>query len=245
MKKTPADRVTLWTTRRPSNRTSFKTAKSESNNTSWAVWRAASLPCPTEMLQSASFNANKSLTPSPVIATVCFWRWNAWISCFFCCGVTLPKTVYCAAAASISESATVRISTQRSPWKTPACCAIAEAVIGLSPEISFTETPSCWNAAIVFAALARSGSVRMISASSCISGSGCSFWTACWVIPAKRTRFPFCCASRTFSGNLSEQSFSGAPMTSVPTPENVIALHFRSEENEICSVTDNVSIPSK
>ena len=115
MKKTPADRVTLCTTRRPSSRTSFSTAKSESSSTSCAVCRAASLPCPTEMLQSASFSASRSFTPSPVMATVCFCRWNACISCRFCCGVTLPKTVYCCAAASISDSSMTRISTQRSP----------------------------------------------------------------------------------------------------------------------------------
>ena len=190
MKKTPADRVTLWTTRLPSSNTSFSTAKSESSSTSCAVCRAASLPCPTEMLQSASFSANRSFTPSPVIATVCFCRWNACISCFFCCGVTLPKTVYRCAAASISDSSTVRISTQRSPCKMPAFCATAEAVTGLSPEISLTETPSFWKFAIVFAALARSGSVSTITASSCTSGRGCPFCTGCCVMPASRTRLP-------------------------------------------------------
>ena len=64
-----ADRWILFTTRLPSHTTSGIWAKSESSRTTWAAWAAASLPEAMATLQSASFMARISLTPSPVIAT--------------------------------------------------------------------------------------------------------------------------------------------------------------------------------
>ena len=66
-------------------------SKPEFKRTSLAERRAASEPSPMAMLQSASFMAKISLTPSPVIAMVlpCFLR--AEMRCFFSIGVTRVK----------------------------------------------------------------------------------------------------------------------------------------------------------
>lgn len=65
--------------------------KSESRRTILAERRAASAPSPMARLTSASFMANISLTPSPVMATVlpCFLK--ASMSCFFWAGLTRVK----------------------------------------------------------------------------------------------------------------------------------------------------------
>ena len=69
IKNTPATRVTLLTTLRPSRRTSGKHVKSEFNKTTCEICFEASLPSAIAIEQSVSFNAYRSLTPSPVIAT--------------------------------------------------------------------------------------------------------------------------------------------------------------------------------
>ena len=94
------------------------------------------------MEQSASFRASTSLTPSPVMATVWPARFSAFTRRRFWSGVTRPKTTVSAAAASISSSVTrVRASTQRSAPGIPARLATSDTVMGLSPEITRTETP--------------------------------------------------------------------------------------------------------
>ena len=65
-----ADRSILFTTRRPSATTSGMREKSESSKTTCEACMAASLPEAIAILQSASFMARMSFTPSPVIATV-------------------------------------------------------------------------------------------------------------------------------------------------------------------------------
>ena len=54
--------------------------------------------------QSASFNASTSLTPSPVIATVCPRDWSAWTIDRFWCGVTRPNTVLASTASANASS---------------------------------------------------------------------------------------------------------------------------------------------
>ena len=66
-----AERWMLLTTRRPSSTTSGIRAKSDSSSTTCALCAAASLPDAIATLQSASFIARMSFTPSPVMATVC------------------------------------------------------------------------------------------------------------------------------------------------------------------------------
>ena len=61
----------LLTTLLPSSTTSGIHEKSDSRSTSWDACAAASLPDAMAMLQSASLSARTSLTPSPVMATVC------------------------------------------------------------------------------------------------------------------------------------------------------------------------------
>ena len=87
-----AERCKLLMERRPSCTTRGMEAKLESSSTSWETVRAASLPDAIAMLQSASFRANTSLTPSPVMATVCPWALSALTKESFCWGVTRPNT---------------------------------------------------------------------------------------------------------------------------------------------------------
>ena len=120
-KKTPATRVTLLTTRRPWASTWGRAPKSESSRTTWATCRAASLPLAMAMLQSAWRRASRSLTPSPVMATVRPAFCRAWTSCFFWAGETRPKTAYSLAARSTSASVVrLLMSMYRSAWGKPA-----------------------------------------------------------------------------------------------------------------------------
>ena len=137
-----AERWTLLTTLRPSITTDGICAKSESNKTTWAAWAAASLPELNATLQSASLSASISLTPSPVIATVCPCFFNEFTICFFCLGVTRPNTVYFLTAISISAAfLSFLASIYFSAFLIPAFPATSDAVSGLSPDITITDTP--------------------------------------------------------------------------------------------------------
>ena len=72
-----ADLWILFTTRLPSNTTDGIQAKLDSRSTTCDACTAASLPDAIATLQSASFNASTSFTPSPVIATVLPWAFKA------------------------------------------------------------------------------------------------------------------------------------------------------------------------
>ncbi len=93
----------LLMTRRPSATTSGMEEKSEFISTRSEIWAATSLPEAIAMEQSASLRASTSLTPSPVMATVCPAFCRAWMSSFFWLGFTLPKTLYSWQAASTSS----------------------------------------------------------------------------------------------------------------------------------------------
>ena len=137
-----AERWILFTTRRPSHTTFGMRAKSESKSTPWAACAAASLPEAMATLQSASFMARMSLTPSPVMATVWPDFCRACTRSCFCFGVTRPKTVYWQAAAlRASSEARVPASTNFSASSMPARLATSETVSGLSPEMTLTLTP--------------------------------------------------------------------------------------------------------
>ena len=73
----------LLMTRRPSATTEGMEEKSEFMRTRSEIWAATSLPEAMATLQSASFRASTSLTPSPVMATVCLLLCRAWIRSFF------------------------------------------------------------------------------------------------------------------------------------------------------------------
>ena len=98
-----ADRWILLIVRLPSATIAGMDPKSESISTSWDTFLAASLPDCMAILQSASFNAITSLTPSPVMAMVCPCSFNVFTRSSFCAGVTLPNTVYFSAASLISS----------------------------------------------------------------------------------------------------------------------------------------------
>lgn len=131
-------------TRRPSATTEGRVAKLSSSSTICATARVASLPEPIATPMSASLRASTSLTPSPVIATVCPRAWRAPTSSRFCCGVTRPKTdVRSAVSASSSGSAgSVRASTGCSAPGRPRLAATAPTETAASPEITFART--CW-----------------------------------------------------------------------------------------------------
>ena len=92
VRNSDAERCRLLMERRPSATTAGIEAKSLSTSTISATLRAASEPAAMATEQSASLSASTSLTPSPVMATVCSRRLSACTSSRFCCGVTRPKT---------------------------------------------------------------------------------------------------------------------------------------------------------
>ena len=69
-RKSDAERSMLLITRLPSATTDGMQAKLESSRTRSETLAAASLPDAMAILQSASFSASTSFTPSPVMATV-------------------------------------------------------------------------------------------------------------------------------------------------------------------------------
>ena len=92
VRKSDAERWRLLMERRPSATTAGMEAKSLSTSTISATLRAASEPAAMATEQSASLSARTSLTPSPVMATVCPRRFKATTSSRFCWGVTRPNT---------------------------------------------------------------------------------------------------------------------------------------------------------
>ena len=116
--------------------------KSEVMSTKSQALRAASLPPTIATLQSASFMAGTSFTPSPVMQVVCPFSPRARIKSRFCWGDTRPNTVYSSASACRSAPGSIRlISTAFSCPSSPAAPAMALTVSGSSPEMTFRATP--------------------------------------------------------------------------------------------------------
>ena len=88
-----ADCWMLLTTLLPCATTLGSELKLLSVKTMWATFLAESAPLATVIAQSESFIAKISLTPSPVIATVCPALFIALTRTAFWSGVTRPKTV--------------------------------------------------------------------------------------------------------------------------------------------------------
>ena len=103
-----AERSRLLMLRLPSATTFGIDAKLLSSKTRLETFFAASLPEAMATEQSASFRARTSFTPSPVIATVCFFFLSDLTSNSFWSGVTLPNIVYLSAA-SMTSSSVVRV----------------------------------------------------------------------------------------------------------------------------------------
>ena len=142
-KNSPADLWMLLTTRLPSSTTFGIFEKSLSKSTTCETWHAASLPEDIATLQSASLSARTSFTPSPVIATVFPISFSRFTILRFISGVTRPKTVYLLSASISSLSSVIfEASIKSFAPSIPACNAILETVIGLSPEITLILTPS-------------------------------------------------------------------------------------------------------
>ncbi|OAH12127.1 hypothetical protein STSP_45880 [Streptomyces jeddahensis] len=133
-------------TRRPSATTDGSVAKLLFSSTIWATARLASEPEPMATPMSASFSASTSLTPSPVIATVCPRDCSAPTISRFCCGVTRPKTVWPSRASAISgrPAGSVRASRVFSAPGRPSLDATAPTDTALSPEMTLARTS--WSA---------------------------------------------------------------------------------------------------
>ena len=128
--------------RRPSATMRGMDAKLESNSTRELTFFAASDPDAIATEQSASLSASTSLTPSPVIATVCPAALSALTRVSFWSGRTRPNTVYFVAASRTSSSVVrVDMSMMSSHFSSPARFATARTVEGLSPEMILTATP--------------------------------------------------------------------------------------------------------
>ena len=141
-RKSVAERSMLLITRRPSATTDGMAAKLDSSSTMCETWLAASEPEAMAMEQSASLRASTSLTPSPVMATVCPSSLSARTKRRFWSGVTRPKTVYFSTASAMSPSvSSVRASTYFSAPFIPALFATSETAMALSPEMTFMATP--------------------------------------------------------------------------------------------------------
>ena len=93
----------LFIARRPSNTASFKDEKLESIRINCEIFLAAELPDATEIEQSDSFKAKISLTPSPIIETLCPFIFIAIIISLFLSGVTRAKIEYLFTAFKMSE----------------------------------------------------------------------------------------------------------------------------------------------
>ena len=78
-------------TRRPSATTAGRELKSPSIRTSWAACSVASAPPAMAMEQSEAFSEGMSLTPSPVMATLCPAAFRASTKICFRAGVRRPK----------------------------------------------------------------------------------------------------------------------------------------------------------
>ena len=138
-----ATRSMLAVTRRPSATTPGNAANLLSSSTSSATALVAGAPEPMAMPMSASLSASTSLTPSPVIATVCPRAWSALTIACFWCGVTRPNTECSSSAAPSAprSSGRSRASTGSPVCGMPARAATALTVCGLSPEITLSATP--------------------------------------------------------------------------------------------------------
>ena len=129
-------------TRRPSATTRGNAENLFVSSTSCATLRVAGAPEPMATPMSAFFSASTSLTPSPVMATVRFWRCSDSTICCFCSGLTRPKTfprLISASKASSSRPFNVRASTATSS-RSVALRATAATESELSPEITLMST---------------------------------------------------------------------------------------------------------
>lgn len=127
---------------RPSATTDGSVAKLLFSSTICATARVASEPDPIATPMSASFSARTSLTPSPVIATVCPRDCSAPTMSRFCCGVTRPNTVPSSSACPMpARSAGSRRASTVRP-SSPSFAATAPTDTALSPEMTLAWT-SC------------------------------------------------------------------------------------------------------
>ncbi len=167
-----ATRSMFAVTRRPSATTPGIVENLPSSSTSCATARVAGAPDPIATPMSASFNASASLTPSPVMATVCPRACSAFTMSCFWCGVTRPNTECCSSVSPSSSrsSGSSRASNGRSAFGMPTRAATAPTVWGLSPEMTFNATPCCAKYARVSAASGRTCSSSSTRAAGCISG---------------------------------------------------------------------------
>ena len=229
---------------RPSATTSGRCENCPSSSTRRATAFVAGDPEFIAIPMSAALIASASLTPSPVIATVCPWLCNAVTMRFFCSGVTRPKTACWSRTSASSASSSGRCRASKpSATSRPTSRAMAATVRGLSPEM--IRMPTCCRAkyASVWAASGRtcSRNVRTMTGMtppgrrSASTSSSVSPASAC---PSTRVRRPLSASVVTVRPSsvrvdvaASPKTISGAPITQAPaTSAKDTALHFRAEE---------------
>ena len=122
---------------RPSSIAFTMLAKLSSNKIMSAASLATSVPdIPIAIPISAIFSAGASFTPSPVTATISFFRFRAFTTCIFCSAVTRAKMISglssarCKCAAVIFRKASPCKTSGLSDFIRPICRAIATAVCG-------------------------------------------------------------------------------------------------------------------
>ena len=187
------------------------------------------------MPRSASLRASTSLTPSPVMATVCPRAWRAFTIACFWRGATRPKTACSSIRAPSSPGSPGRSRRPRDDWPGAGRrAATALTVRGLSPEITFSATPCAVKYAMAAATSDLSCSASRMNAAGRRPAGSDSLSRDPWVLASTRTRRPLSAsvaARARCSRWPAASTTSGAPSTQVPCPSKLAALHLRAEEN--------------
>ncbi|KAK2961258.1 hypothetical protein BLNAU_3704 [Blattamonas nauphoetae] len=122
---------------------------------------ATSVPLiPIAIPTCACFSAGESFTPSPVIATMCFFLWNDLTIRSLSAGVARAKMSQLSTRASSSSSVMVARSFDvlTTDWSSPSKPPIAAAVFAWSPVIITTLMEAAWQRSMATFDSARGGS---------------------------------------------------------------------------------------
>ncbi len=104
---------------------------------------AASVAPETAMPASAFFSAGASLTPSPVIPTICCFFWSSSTIWYLCSGKTWanPSASSTRRSASLSDLISSNLAAGRMLVPRSTCCATSLAIASWSPVTILTSIP--------------------------------------------------------------------------------------------------------
>ena len=223
----------LLITLRPSLTTSGRAENDESSETRCDTFLAASDPEAIAIEQSATRSAKISLTPSPVIATVCPSSFKLAIITSFCSGVTRPKITYSLVMCLTSSKDIPSREMYLSAPSMPALRAISAADSGLSPVIIRIPTPFSLNHLMFDGASSRMWSCKTMNPITTDSSSFSSGEITCVYWAKTRTLIP----SFSYSRHISSISLflwginSLAPITIDRPSSSITAENFLAELN--------------